>query len=113
MNILKAIATEQNIDFYARSHGDGTTYTASLIDESLNKTTTLNLTATYSDGVLSTSVTYPFIEGRFYSLKAYSDTDLIAYTKIYATDQTDLEDYTVLNGYYTQIDKPETNYITK
>ncbi len=114
MNILKAVGTDQALGYYVRPHtGDTPIYTALLIDESLNKTTALSLAPVYSEGILSTEVAYEFIEGRFYGLKTYADGILISYIKIYATDQTDLENYTVLNGYYTQIDKNETNYITK
>jgi len=112
MIVLDAIATAQNIDVYVREH-TGTSYTVEVIDESLNSTTSSTVTGTTTDGLLNIDVTYNFIEGRFYSLKIYRGSDLITFQKIYVTDQSDFDKYSVIEGYYTQPTKAETTYIVK
>jgi len=112
MIILTAIGTAQSITTYVREHTN-TTYTLTVIDESLNSTDSNVVGGTTTDGVFTSNVTYDFIEGRFYGLKVYSGSDLINFSKIYVTDQSDLENYSVIDDYYTQISKAETTYITK
>ena len=112
MIILTATDTAQQVTPYVRYHTD-TTYTVTVMDESLNSTDSNVVVGSYEDGILTINVTYDFIEGRFYGLKIYSGSDLINFSKIYTTEQTDLENYSVTDGYYTQITKTETTYITK
>ena len=38
---------------------------------------------------------------------------LLSFQKIYATDQTDYDNYSVLDNYYTQPTKAETEYVVK
>ena len=46
-------------------------------------------------------------------LMAFDAEALLVSSKVYVTDQTDLDKYSVLNSYYTQIEKTETTYIVK
>lgn len=112
MVIVEAIDTAQNISVYTREH-TGTSYSVEIIDESLNSSDTNTVEGGYGDGMLSINITYDFQEGRFYSLKIYRLGVLITFQKIYCTDQTDFDKYSVLDGYYTQPTKEETTYIIK
>lgn len=114
MIILKAISTAQTIDVFARSHTLPTLYTVTIIDEGLHDiTSTSDIIGVYSDGSISLEISHDFIEGNFYAVQIYTGDNLIAFHKIYVTDQIDFEKYTVINGYYDSINKPETNYIVK
>jgi len=112
MIILLPQSTAQTITPYVRYHTN-TTYTVTVMDESLNSEDSNIVSGTHADGILTIDVTYNFIEGRFYTIKINSGSDLINFSKVYCTAQTDLENYSVTNGYYTQITKEETTYITK
>ena len=112
MIIVEAIATAQSISVYVREH-TGTSYSVVIVDESLNDTSTSTVSGTVTDGLLTINVTYNFIEGRYYSLKIYRSGALITFQKVYCTDQTDFDKYSVLEGYYTQPTKTATEYIVK
>ncbi len=112
MIILKPLATAQTITPYVRSYA-GTSFTLTVLDESLNSEDSNVVSGVIADGVLTTQVTYNFIEGRFYGIKTYLGSQLINFSKVYCTAQTDLENYSVTDSYYTQITKTETNYITR
>lgn len=112
MIILTPITTAQEVNVYVRDT-TGSTFNVIVIDESLNSTDTNVVSGTITDYILTLDVTYNFVEGRFYGLKIYNGTDLINFSKIYCTEQTDLENYSVTDSYYTQIDKTETTYVTK
>ena len=114
MIILKAIDTAQEIEVFVREHDLPTDYTVTIIDEGLhNVSSTADVTGTYSDGSLTIELTHDFKEGNFYSVQLYAGSRLIGFHKIYATDQIDFEKYTVLNSYYSQIEKDNTAYIVK
>jgi len=112
MLILKAISTAQTITPYVRD-SNGSTFNVQVIDESLNSSSSNLVSGIITDGVLTIDVTYNFIEGRFYMVKIYSGSQLINFSKIYCTDQTDLYNYSVTDDYFTQIEKTETEYIIK
>jgi hypothetical protein len=112
MIVLSAIATAQTITPYVRGF-EGSTFNITVIDESLNSSDSNLVSGVISDGILTIDVTYNFIEGRFYMVKIYSGSQLVNFSKIYCTDQTDLENYSVTDDYYTQPTKDETTYITK
>ena len=112
MIILQATDTAQEITVYAREH-TATTYTVTVIDEGLNSTTsTADVDGVYVDGLLTLDISYDFLTDSFYAVQIYADSKLIAFHKIYITNQ-DLEKYSVLDDYYTQINKANTTYITK
>ena len=113
MIVLLAISTAQNIDVYVREH-TGSTYTITVIDETLNSESTSTVSGTATDGILNIDITYNFIEGRYYMLKIFdSSSNLLTFQKIYCSDQSDFDKFSVLEGYYTQPTKAETNYIVK
>jgi len=112
MIILKPISTEQTLMFYARQHTT-LTYSVNLTDESTTKETTYAITGTYVDGLCTIKLTHPFKEGRFYILKVFSSTSLISYQRIYATAQTSFDSYSVLDSFYTPIQKEKTTYTVK
>jgi len=113
MIILKPHSTSQEVKIYAREHTIHT-YTVTVIDEGLHDSnTTTGVSGTYTDGVLTIDISHNFIKDNFYAVQVYSGGRLIAFHKIYITSQDVYDKYTVLDGYYNQIDKPKTNYIVK
>ena len=112
MIIVAVLDTAQEVQVFVREH-TGTSYSLEVIDESLNDSTTSTVTGSTTDGLLTIDVTHDFVEGRFYGLKISRSGELINFSKIYATDQTDYDKYTVLDGYYTQPTKAATEYVTK
>jgi hypothetical protein len=115
MIILKAIATPQEITCFVREHtAPEIGYTVTIIDEGLHDVySEEDVAGVYSDGSLTLDLTYGFLEGNFYAVQIYAGTRLIGFHKIYVTDQTDYEKYSVLNSYYQPITKDTTDYIVK
>ena len=111
MIILKPISTPQIVRMYARET-TAILFNIRIIDESINKTTTTVKAGVVSDGMLLIELEYDFVNNLFYSVQILDSDELIAYHKIYVTDQTALDKYTMLDGYYKEVAKPETEYIT-
>lgn len=111
MIIVKAIGTEQILQIYTRDH-TGNTYDVIITDEmTTKKTPFVGINGTVTDGLLAIPITYSFKEGRFYMIEIFEDDTRINYSKIYATDQTDMPQYSVLNDYYTTPPVDENEYI--
>ena len=116
MLIVQPISTEQQVTFYVRKHtAPGEAYNVFIRNEETQKDTSLLADGTYNGKELELAITYTFIEGRFFTIRTYHPItgDLLNFSKIYATAQTDLEKYSVLNGYYTEIQKTDQDFIVK
>lgn len=113
MIIVKAVDTAQNIAFYVRDH-DGTTYDIEVTNEETNEVTTFtDLLGIIDEGFLTIEISYPFQEGRFYMISTSDGTKVINLSKMYATNQTNMPKYSVLNDYYTTPPVDENEYIVK
>ena len=113
MIILKAISTPQSITAYVREHTSTGNYTASIFDEEKNKLTTQAVTGTYDEHAVTFDVTFNFQAQRFYTIKLKNGDDVINFSKIYTTDQTDFDKYTVLADYYSMPPEIEQEFIVK
>lgn len=112
MIIVKPDIASQQIEVYTRDH-TGEDYTVQFINEQTNKSTTESVTGAYNGTSFVFDTTYQFSKERWYMAKLYSGEILINHSKVYCTDQADFEKYSVLDGYYHQIDKPKHEFITK
>jgi len=112
MIIVSPDTGTQQIDVYVRSHTD-LTYSVEIVNEHTKKATTQSVTGTYDGTSFVFDVVYQFEKERWYMMKLFAGVNLINTSKIYCTDQSDYQKYSVLDGYYHQIDKPKHEYIIK
>lgn len=113
MIIVNSISTPQEVSFYARDN-EAVTVTVNIIDEFKDTVTALtDVSCTYVDGLMTLDLTYDFLNDNFYNIQVYDGVNLIAFHKVYATNQTAYDKYTVLAGYYTEITKVDTGYKVK
>lgn len=117
MIVLLPTTDPQDFNVFARRHElPAEDYDVIIRSEETKKDTSLKVALTY-DGVVLYFVrfSFDFKEGRFYTIRTYHPTTgaLLNYSKIYATAQTDFPKYSVLDDYYTTIDKPKTDFIVK
>lgn len=112
MIILEPGVDPQNITVYVRSHTSDQ-YQVEVLNEETSEKTTLTPSGIASDGTsLSFGITYPFKGERFYTLRVTAG-KLLNTSKVFCTSQLDFPKFTVLAGYYNQIQKPDTKYIVK
>ena len=115
MIIVQPISTPQTITVYARNHTSGS-YSVEITDEETSKTTTTAVSGVFNGTSIEIPITHPFLSERWYMIKIFSTQTgegVVNFSKIYCTAQSEADKYTVLDGYYQQIDKPKTNYIVK
>jgi|SRR5690606_16834206 len=92
MNIIKPIATPQNLIFIPRFGAEEVNLL--LTNEFLEQTDTYLLPATYSNGLMTIVVEHDFKEGESYMYQINDTDDNLMYRgKIFVTDQTDLQNY--------------------
>jgi hypothetical protein len=108
---LPGLVTNQ-IKVYVRAHLSDQ-YTIDVYNEHTKKTTSEGVTGVYDGTSFTFDTDYQFEKQRWYMMKLFAGLKLINHSKIYCTDQTDFEKYSVLDGYYHQIDKPDHEYIIK
>lgn len=116
MIVIQPIPNTQQIVIFARAHSDpGEDYSVLIRDEEAAKDHVLTFPGIYDGVRLTLDIEFNFTEGRWYMMKVYHPTagDTLNYSKIYATAQTQFAKYSVLNDYYKQIEKPESEYIVK
>ena len=104
--------SSQQIEVYVREHTT-TTYLVEIVNEHTKKVTSQAVVGTYNGTSFVFDVTYTFEKQRWYMMKLFAGAQLINHSKIYCTNQTDFQKYSVLDGYYHQIDKPKREYIIK
>lgn len=90
--------TSSTITFAPRAVETGVS--VKITDEETNTSATESLTATESGNFLSITPSYTFKEGRYYNIKVSGSTELYR-GKVYCTNQTDLEKFSVNNGEFT------------
>ena len=71
-----------------------------ITDEETNVSATESLTATKEANYLRITPSYNFVEGRYYTIKI-TGTNEIYRGKVYCTNQTDLEKFSINNGEFT------------
>lgn len=140
MIILKPLSSPQEISVYVRSQS--TYHFVIIVDEETQSHYAYIVEGSYSDGMLTFNLSHNFINSRFYWMYinkledadyaagmtacdgtptaeaclniALDDPDLnLNKSKIYVTDQTDFEKYSLTNDYYKIIEKDEKRFIVK
>lgn len=79
-----------------------------ITDEETNTSTTESLTATRDVNYLVIDPAYTFVEGRYYTIKV-TGTDELYRGKVYCTNQTDLEKFSINNGEFTYYEEGTDN----
>ena len=87
-----------------------TSVSVKITDEETNTSTTESLTATISGNFLVINPSYTFVEGRYYNIKVTGSEELYR-GKVYCTDQTDLEKFSVNSGEFTYYNDNDNQYI--
>ena len=95
--------TDKKIYFVPRAFEAEATYTVSIkiTDEETNTSTTEFLTATKEANYLHITPSFTFIQGRYYNIRISAATNEIYRGRVYCTNQTDLEKFSVNNGEFT------------
>ena len=113
MIILEPIATAQQVSVYIRS--SATNYQAKVVDEQTLVETSSTVTGTYSEGLFTFNLTHSFEDNRFYWLYV-NDSDTSANlnkSKIFITDQSDLQVYSMPDDFYTTITKTKKRFYVR
>jgi len=90
--------TNKAITFVPRAFE--TSVSVVITDEETNTSATESLTATISTNFLIVTPSYTFVEGRYYNIKV-SGSNEIYRGKVYCTNQTNLEKFSVNSGEFT------------
>jgi len=113
MKVLKEIATEQTITIIPREYVSNISYT--LTNESDNTSVNKDNLATFIDsGYLTITDIFDLKEGVFYNLECFYDnngTDKLIYRgRIFCTNQTSLDKFTMNENEYVQNDTYDNEY---
>lgn len=88
------------------------TFDVLVIDESRRKETTLtDQSGFYSNDSASFTIDYEIEEGIYYFLIIYQGTRELAKVKIFCTTQTDLQDYSITEGEFTEAPASSNDFI--
>lgn len=90
--------TNKAITFVPRAFE--TSVSVVITDEETNTSATESLTATISTNFLVVTPSYTFVEGRYYKIKV-SGSNEIYRGKVYCTNQTNLEKFSINSGEFT------------
>lgn len=94
--------TDKKIYFVPRAFEAEATYPVSIkiTDEETNTSTTESVTATKEANYLHITPSFTFIQGRYYNIKITAPSEIYR-GKVYCTNQTDLEKFSVNSGEFT------------
>ena len=94
------IVSTTNTKIYFAPRVSAVIVSVKITDEETNVSTTFNTYASQS-GNYSEIFLGEVVEGRYYSVRIYSDGNEIYRGKVYCTNQTDLEKFSINNGEFT------------
>ncbi len=100
--------SDSTIQFVPRAYD--TSLSVIVTDEETNTSATESLTGTRNTNFMRITPSYVFKEGRFYTIRV-TGTDEVYRGRVFCTDQTDYEKYTINQGQYTQYDSDNNGYI--
>jgi hypothetical protein len=100
MNILTTSASAQNLQIIPRSFP--ASVSARLTNESTNTTQTQTIAPTSANGYMTLNAAWTLKEANFYLLEVFSGVNLIYRGRVFCTDQTNFEKFTVNAGVYDQ-----------
>jgi hypothetical protein len=76
-------------------------------DEQLRSTSSAMVTATYSDGLMNFDYDFQGVESRYYFVIATQGDNELVKWKMFCTNQTDLQNYSISEGEY--VTPPQSN----
>ena len=100
MNILTTSASSQNLVIIPRSFP--ASVVVKLTNESTNTTQQQTRTPTSANGYMTIAAAWTLEEANFYLFEVFSGSSLIYRGRVFCTNQTNFEKYTVNSGVYTQ-----------
>jgi len=100
--------TDSTIKFVPRAYD--TSLSVVITDEETNTSSTESLTGTRSKNYMVIDPAYTFKEGRFYTMRVTGSAEVYR-GRVFCTDQTDYEKYTVNQGVYTEYNSDNNGYI--
>lgn len=101
---------DSTINFIPRDLSQVGNVTVTITDEATNTSTSVVTAATLNTNFFAITPVYTFIEGGTYTFKVVGTSELYR-GKIFCTDQSNLEKFTVNQGEYTQYDSDNNGYI--
>lgn len=109
MHILQVSDSVQSIVVIPRYYPNSVTI--ELTDESKNTTSSPSVDVTSSKGYMTISGVFTLVESRFYTINVFDDTELIYRGKIFCTEQTIFDKYSVNEGVYIEQQSYDNEYI--
>lgn len=104
MHILEVSDSVQTLVIIPRSYP--TSVSMELTDESKNTTISPSVSVSSSEGYMAISGVFSLVQSRFYTFSIFNGSDLIYRGRIFCTDQTIFDKYSVNEGVYIK----ETSY---
>jgi len=102
MKILTTSTSPQDLIVIPRTSSPYTDLVLTLTNENTKVSTAYNVTADYLYGYMTISNAFTLTEGTFYTFKIEDNGDLIFRGKIFCTDQTEFDKFTVNDGEFTE-----------
>jgi hypothetical protein len=109
MNILTTSASAQNLQIIPRSFP--ASVSARLTNESTNTTQTQTIAPTSSNGYMTLNAAWTLKEANFYLLEVFDGVNLIYRGRVFCTNQTNFEKFTVNNNVYTQEQAGDNTFV--
>jgi len=100
--------SDSTISFLPRAFE--TSVSVKITDEETNSSTTQSLTATENVNYLVITPSYTFKEGRYYTIRVTGTAEIYR-GRVFCTDQTDYEKYTINQDQYEQYNSDNNGYI--
>jgi hypothetical protein len=109
MHILQVSDSIQSIVVIPRTYP--ISVTIELTDESKNTTSSPSVSVSNSNGYMTISGVFALVKSRFYTINVFDGTNLIYRGKIFCTDQTIFDKYSVNEGEYVKEQSYDNEYI--
>jgi len=109
MHILQVSDSIQSIVVIPRTYP--ISVTIEVTDESKNTTSSPSVSVSNSNGYMTISGVFTLVKSRFYTINVFDGTDLIYRGKIFCTDQTIFDKYSVNEGEYVKEQSYDNEYI--
>lgn len=110
MEIIKTPEVS-NITVPSRSVTDGNDIELAVIDEETRVTNDIAITANYANGELTFSIDFGGVDGRYYYVVATQSGRELTKFKMYCTNQTELQDYSITEGDFIEAPEGDNEFI--
>lgn len=110
MEIIKTNEISQ-LNISSRAFDTGQNVDVLIIKESLRTPVTISVPATYASGVISFDYDFEASDGDFFFVVVSQFETILCKSKVFCTDQTDLQNYQITKGEYIQPTDNDNTYI--